>query len=216
MGFSSRPVLPGCFHPFSAWRDIPSGRDDFLHVNRNRWDIPPCRDEIDVTAHAFNPRTMRRKYFAGCKMADMEAYSPSLPSPASSCSFEEDVQPNAKKTKFSESSTKFRWTPEMVTRLISCLLEYTTTCAYNNVDFDADRSVQYKVLRKELAKRYPETFFGPVDEAASMVATKQISAQERKKWEKKKNAERARISYETMFLQGCDIWNKERKWKGCL
>ena len=40
MGFSSRPVLPGCFHPVSAWRDIPSGRDDFLHVNRN---IPRSR-----------------------------------------------------------------------------------------------------------------------------------------------------------------------------
>ena len=50
MGFSSRPVLPRCFHPISAWRDIPSGRDDFLHVNRNKPNIPPCRDEIDVTA----------------------------------------------------------------------------------------------------------------------------------------------------------------------
>ena len=44
MGFSSRPVLWGCFHPVSERRDIPSGRDDFLHVNRNRRDIPARRN----------------------------------------------------------------------------------------------------------------------------------------------------------------------------
>ena len=33
MGFSSRPVLSGCFHSVSAWWDIPSDRDDFFSVS---------------------------------------------------------------------------------------------------------------------------------------------------------------------------------------
>ena len=47
MACSSLPVLPGCFHPVSAWRDIPSGLDDFLPVNGN------SRDEFDVNTHAI-------------------------------------------------------------------------------------------------------------------------------------------------------------------
>ena len=64
MGVSFRLSCRDVFHTVSAWRDILSGRDDFLHVNRNRRDILPCRDEIGVTVHAFNPRTMAHKYVA--------------------------------------------------------------------------------------------------------------------------------------------------------
>ena len=37
----------------SAWRDIPSGRDDLLHVNKKRRDVTLSRDEIDDTTHAI-------------------------------------------------------------------------------------------------------------------------------------------------------------------
>ena len=92
-GISSRPVLPGCFHPVSARRDIPSSRDDFLHINRNKRDSPPCRDEISVNAHALNMRIMIIKCFADRKMADIECVS--SPSPPSSYGY-----------------TNFRWTPD--------------------------------------------------------------------------------------------------------
>ena len=66
----------------------------------------------------------------------------------------------------------------MIGDLVSCLLQYKTTCEYNNMDLNADRS-QCKFLRTELVKRYTEYLFGLTDEAISMIATKEMSFQEK-------------------------------------
>ena len=49
----------------------------------------------------------------------------------------------------------FRWTDEMQVVLIQCLSDYKTKCEFNNIDFDADKAVQYQTLREEMAARFP-------------------------------------------------------------
>ena len=53
----------------------------------------------------------------------------------------------------------------MVENLISCLLEYKVKCEYGNIDFNADKILQYKCVRVEMAKLYTENddieLFGP-------------------------------------------------------
>ena len=53
----------------------------------------------------------------------------------------------------------------MHTALIECLANYKVHCEFNNTDFDADKALQYQVLRKEMARRYSnEDYpFGPVE-----------------------------------------------------
>lgn len=53
----------------------------------------------------------------------------------------------------------------MHSSLIETLKEYKVFCEYNNIDFDADKTLQYKTLRKEMAKRFntADSPFGPVD-----------------------------------------------------
>ena len=75
------------------------------------------------------------------------------------------AEPSAKKRKEGEKKKCFRWTDEMHTSLIEALKDYKVSCEYNNVDFDADKTLQYKTLRKEMAKRFntKDSPFGPVD-----------------------------------------------------
>ena len=74
------------------------------------------------------------------------------------------AEPVAKKRK-KPTKKVFRWTDEMHSTLIEVLKEYKVSCEFNNVDFDADKTLQYKTLRKKMAKRYEsdESLFGPVD-----------------------------------------------------
>ena len=62
------------------------------------------------------------------------------------------------------SLKRFRWETETVSQLIDCLLEYKTKMAYRNLDFDADKQIQYQELRVEMAKLHvdSEYMFGPV------------------------------------------------------
>jgi hypothetical protein len=40
--------------------------------------------------------------------------------------------------------------------LIECLRDYKVQCEFRGIDFDADKTVQYEWLRKEMAKRHEE------------------------------------------------------------
>lgn len=58
--------------------------------------------------------------------------------------------------------TNFRWTMGMVEDLISCLADYKAKMEYQNLDFDANRPLQIKEVRMEMAKKYESGEFGPV------------------------------------------------------
>ena len=62
MGISSRSVLPAWFHPVSVWWNIPCPHH-FLLVNRNRWDIPPCLEEIGISKHAIMISLLLGSYY---------------------------------------------------------------------------------------------------------------------------------------------------------
>ena len=49
----------------------------------------------------------------------------------------------------------------MVSQIIECLTAYKSRMEHQNKDFDAGRPVQYKEMRKEMAKVYDDVF-GPV------------------------------------------------------
>ena len=75
------------------------------------------------------------------------------------------AEPSAKKRKEDEKKKCFWWTDQMHESLIEVLKDYKVSCEYNNIDFDADKTLQYKTLRKEMAKRFntADSPFGPVD-----------------------------------------------------
>ena len=76
------------------------------------------------------------------------------------------AEPSAKKRKEDKKKKCFRWTDEMHTSLIEALKEYKVSCEYNTgVDFDADKTLPYKKLQKEMAKCFntKDSLFGPVD-----------------------------------------------------
>ena len=50
---------------------------------------------------------------------------------------------------------------KMVSQLIECLAAYKFRMEYQNKDFDAERPVQYKEIRREIEKLYDDVF-GPV------------------------------------------------------
>ena len=59
----------------------------------------------------------------------------------------------------------FRWSSEMIGKLVTCLMAYKARREYQALDFDGDMPAQYKELRKELAKLYEikdVSLFGPV------------------------------------------------------
>lgn len=62
------------------------------------------------------------------------------------------------------TSKRFRWETDTVRQLIDCLLEYKSKMAYRNLDFDADKQIQYQELRVDMAKLHEddESIFGPV------------------------------------------------------
>ncbi len=98
---------------------------------------------------------------------------------------EDDSLPKAKKRKEEGKKKVFRWTDEMHASLIEFLAGYKVRCEYNNVDFDADKTAQYKALRVEMAKRYNEATndelpFGPVD--VSPKKSEDLSKEESKKY----------------------------------
>ena len=73
----------------------------------------------------------------------------------------------------------FRYSDEMISNLITCLLEYKVACEYKNIDFDADKPCQYNKMREEMAKIYQddEELFGP----DSLIVIPENSSKEEKK-----------------------------------
>ena len=45
-----------------------------------------------------------------------------------------------------------RYSDEMISNLITCLLEYKVAREYKNIDFDADKPCQYNKMREEWQK----------------------------------------------------------------
>ena len=62
------------------------------------------------------------------------------------------------------NARRFKWTFETVGNLLECLKSFKVKMEYQGLDFDGDRTTQYKKVRKEMAKMYEQdTFlFGPV------------------------------------------------------
>ena len=70
--------------------------------------------------------------------------------------------PNHKRAEKKQRKS-FRFSDEMIDNVITCLLEYKVECEYANIDFDADKPVQYRAIREEMVKLYAndEDLFGP-------------------------------------------------------
>ena len=47
-----------------------------------------------------------------------------------------------------QQNKQFRWTDKMVSQLIECLAAYKSRMEYQNKDFNADKPVQYKEIRR--------------------------------------------------------------------
>ena len=66
--------------------------------------------------------------------------------------------PSSNQAKESEKTKQFRWMDKMESQLIECLAAYKSRMEYQNKDFDAERPVQYKEIRREIGKRYDDVF----------------------------------------------------------
>eukprot|EP00794_Sanderia_malayensis_P018466 gene18466-20318_t len=64
--------------------------------------------------------------------------------------------------------------------LIDILLNYKNICAYNNTDFDADKTTQYQHIRKENAKIHPEL----PEETVPFKSVLELTADEKTAYEK--------------------------------
>ena len=61
-----------------------------------------------------------------------------------------------------EKVVQFRWTSEMVTLLLENIAAYKVDMEFKGLDFDADRHLQYKYVRENLARKFSDNsnFFG--------------------------------------------------------
>ena len=61
---------------------------------------------------------------------------------------------------------KFKCTDELHKAMLDVLLQFKTQCEFNAKDFEAVKIEQYKYVREEMARMFPDTtnkvFFGPV------------------------------------------------------
>ena len=101
---------------------------------------------------------------------------------------EEQVKSGSKKVE----KRPFRWSSELIKELIDILLDYKNKCAYNNTDFDADKTTQYQHIRKEMAKIHPE-FFGLPEETAPFKPVCEMTADEKAAYGKQSKEERKLI-----------------------
>ena len=76
----------------------------------------------------------------------------------------------------------------MIEDLIATIESYKAFMEYKNLDFDADKHVQYIWVREAMAKRYKEideTLFGPVNLPTLQQNTNQLTKEEQKDVRKK-------------------------------
>ncbi|CAB3979955.1 Hypothetical predicted protein [Paramuricea clavata] len=91
----------------------------------------------------------------------------------------------------------FCWTTEMVENLIDFLSVYKSSMEYKSLDFDADKSAQYKHLRQEMAKLYADedkVLFGPVREVLPIENIDELSNEEKAEVKTKQVHQRELIS----------------------
>ena len=50
----------------------------------------------------------------------------------------------------------FQWETDMIEHLIDCLLDYKSSMTLKNLDFDADKPMQYKQVRLAMASIYEQ------------------------------------------------------------
>ena len=53
-----------------------------------------------------------------------------------------------------EKREKFQWTEKMDEYLLDSLKRYYVMCDFSGKNYDADKTVQYSKLRKEMTKKY--------------------------------------------------------------
>ena len=85
-----------------------------------------------------------------------------------------------------------RWSTEMVRDLIKCLQNYKTMLSYKGCDFDADRPLQYREIRKSMANLYEEVniaFFGPPEVSVSETPIQELSKEEFECYQKRRRHE---------------------------
>ena len=80
-----------------------------------------------------------------------------------------------------EKRKKIHWIKEVVQYLLDSLKRYKVIYDFSEKDFDADKTVQYSKLRKEMVKKHEG--FGPDETPANPRA--ELSIQERKEFEGK-------------------------------
>eukprot|EP00112_Aurelia_sp_Birch-Aquarium-sp1_P012165 Seg2556.3 transcript_id=Seg2556.3/GoldUCD/mRNA.D3Y31 product="hypothetical protein" protein_id=Seg2556.3/GoldUCD/D3Y31 len=97
-----------------------------------------------------------------------------------------------------EKSKLVRWNCEKVSNLLICLQDYKTKLAYQGLDFDVDRPLQYIMLRKEMAKIYESEdplLFGPIEICTSDVSMDELSKEGKEALHAKKRKENDLISW---------------------
>ena len=95
-----------------------------------------------------------------------------------------DCESNAPKTR---KRKQFRWDEKMIENLIDSLQSYKATMLYKGLDFNGDKSHQYKEIRISMAKIYLDkdvTLFGPVTSPSLPEDFKDLSKEEQKKSKK--------------------------------
>ena len=82
---------------------------------------------------------------------------------------EMEAATTAKDTTSNLRRNNFRWNNYMVHHLINSLLEYKRLTMYKNLDFDADKPMQYKeqqIKRVSIYKNQDQNFFSQVEAEA--------------------------------------------------
>ena len=57
----------------------------------------------------------------------------------------------------------FRFSEEMISSLVDCLSDYKVKCEFSNIDFDADKVLQYKSIQSAMVAEYQnyKEYFSP-------------------------------------------------------
>ena len=68
-------------------------------------------------------------------------------------------------TRKSSKKHSFKWTPEMVENLIESIKSFKASMTFKNLDYDADKAVQYSAVCETIAAIYcdDETLLGPTE-----------------------------------------------------
>ena len=91
--------------------------------------------------------------------------------------------------KVSAKSKQFKWTSEMIGDLLTCLKAFKAKMEFQGLDFDGDRTVQYKEIRKEMSRIYDEGPFGSYETTAPPKPIADMSKEEKDGFSKQNKVE---------------------------